>query len=53
MGFTKQTKSVKRGKSCLLMVPKRTLWSVDRHASDMLVLNKSQDLYDEMLGGNR
>ena len=35
--FTKQTKSVKHDKSCLLMVPKRTLRSVDRYTSDMSV----------------
>ena len=53
VGFTKQTKSVKRDKNCLLMVPERALRSVDRHTSDMSVKNKSQDLYNEMLGANR
>ena len=36
------------------MVPKRTLWAVDRHTMDMLVKNKSGDLYREQVqGGNR
>ena len=36
------------------MVSKRTLWAVDRHTLDILVSNKSGDLYYEQeQDGNR
>ena len=44
-GNTLQTKSVKRSKSCFLIVPKRTICALDRHKLDIPVWNKSGDLY--------